>query len=127
MRNLVKNHHGVFTYRKYISGTSLRISLQTKDKLEAFRIADKLNSILQPVPIANPDHIRAVICSVLSEIQPELQKERFNRLQNMLGISLEFDVTRMNTKIKVVELNDLKPPSFYRYPNINNKCRPPLV
>ena len=91
MRNLVKNHHGVFTYRKYINGQSIRVSLHTRDKLEAIRIADKLSSILDTIPISNANHVRAVIYSVLSELQPEFQKERLNRLQNMLGISLDID------------------------------------
>ncbi len=38
-----------------------------------------------------------------------------------IDIKLSFDITRMNTKIKIIELRDLHPPSFYCFPSINSQ------
>lgn len=49
-------------------------------------------------------------------------KQSFYRHRNLLlplgiDISLQFDVTRMPTKIKLIELKPMAPPEFYRHPN----------
>jgi integrase len=91
MKNLVTNQHGIFTYRKSVNNSSLRISLQTKDNLEALRIVDKLNSLIEFVSSSDPDQIRRIVYAVLIGIQPTFQKERIGRVQDILGIKFESD------------------------------------
>lgn len=89
--NLVTNQHGTFTYRKSINKSSLRISLQTKDNLEAFRIVDRLNSIVEFASSNQPEQIRRIVYAVLNDMQPKFRKERLGRIQTMFGVDLEPD------------------------------------
>ncbi len=91
MPNLVKNQHGIFTYRKSINKKSLRVSLQTNDNLEALRIVDKLNSIIEFASTDDPDQVRSIIYAVLNQYLPTFKKERLNRVQSLLGVTLESD------------------------------------
>jgi len=87
--NLVTNQHGIFTYRKSINKSSLRISLQNKDSLEALSIVDKLNSIVEFVRSNDPEQIKRIVYSVLLDIQPTFKRERIGRLNSMLGVNIK--------------------------------------
>ena len=89
MHNLVLNQNGVFTYRKSILGSSLRISLQTKDKFEALRVVNKVNSVVELANSADPDLVKSIVYASLSKFQPTFRKERLERVQSLLGITLE--------------------------------------
>lgn len=95
MHNLVLNQNGVYTYRKSILGTSLRVSLQTKDKFEALRIVNKVNSVVELANSNEPDTVRAIIYSALSKFQPTFRQERLERVQSLLGISLNQDTSEL--------------------------------
>lgn len=91
MPNLVINQHGTYTFRKFVSGSSLRVSLRTKDRLEALRITNQLNSVLEVASSDDPEQVRSIIFASLNHFQPVFQKERLSRVENLLGISLEVD------------------------------------
>lgn len=97
--NLVTNQHGVYTYRKSINKTSLRVSLQTKDKLEALRVIDRLNSIVEYAASMDPEQVKRIIYAVIQEMQPTFKKERIGRLQTMLGLELESDKGESISKV----------------------------
>lgn len=97
--NLVTNQHGIFTYRKSINKTSLRISLQTKDNLEALRIVDRLNSIVEFSASNDPEQVKRIIYAVVQKMQPTFKKERLGRLQSMLGVELEPDNGEQLSKV----------------------------
>jgi len=46
MNNLVLNQNSIYTYRKSVNGLSIRVSLQTKNKFEALRVADNVTSLV---------------------------------------------------------------------------------
>ncbi|GAA6203860.1 hypothetical protein NBRC116600_06570 [Thalassotalea sp. SU-HH00458] len=79
--NLVTNQHGSYTFRKSINKSSLRVSLQTKDKLEALRIVSRLNSLIDLSNSNAPKQVRRIIYAVLREMQPNFQQERIGRIQ----------------------------------------------
>lgn len=91
MYNLVLNQNGVYTYRKSVLGTSIRVSLQTKDKFEAIRVTDKVNSLLDLASSNDPVTVKSIIYSAVSQFQPTFKKERLDRVQGLLGINLEQD------------------------------------
>ena len=89
MHNLVLNQNGVFTYRKSVYGVSIRVSLQTKDKFEALRVVDKVNSVVELAASNEPNTVRTIVYAALNKFQPTFQKERLERVQSLLGINLE--------------------------------------
>jgi len=95
MHNLVVNQNGVFTYRKSISGSSIRVSLQTKDKFEALRVVDKVNSVVELAASNEPSRVRSIIYAALCKFQPEFKKERLELVQSLLGVSLEQNASEL--------------------------------
>lgn len=95
MQNLVSNQNGVFTYRKSILGKSLRVSLQTKDKFEALRLVDKVNSVVELAYSNDYDIVLSIIYAALNKFQPTFKKERLERVQSLLGVSLEQDTSEL--------------------------------
>lgn len=88
MKNLTKNQHGVYTYRRHTLGTSIRVSLQTKDDLEALRITQQINATLRLANISDPKLIKAMINKVLADLQPELEQQRIQRVHDILGVTM---------------------------------------
>lgn len=95
MQNLVSNQNGVFTYRKSISGSSIRVSLQTKNKFEALRVVDKVNSVVELAASNDFNTVRSIIYAALYKFQPTFRKERLERVQSLLGVSLEQDTSEL--------------------------------
>jgi len=91
MHNLVSNQNGVYTYRKSVNGLSIRVSLQTKDKFEALRVVDKVNSVVELASSNEPDIVRSIIYAALNKFQPSFKKERLERVQSLLGVTLVQD------------------------------------
>ena len=61
MNNLVLNQNSIYTYRKSVNGLSIRVSLQTKNKFEALRVADNVTSLVD-LAASNDAHIvRSII------------------------------------------------------------------
>jgi len=88
MQNLVSNQNGVYTYRKSISGSSIRVSLQTKDKFEALRVVDNVNSIIELANSNDPEMVRSIVYAALNKFMPAFRVERLERVQNILGAQL---------------------------------------
>jgi len=95
MHNLVLNQNGVFTYRKSVYGSSIRVSLQTKDKFEALRVVDKVNSIVELAASNEPDTVRTIVYAALNKFQPMFKKERLERVQSLLGVSIEQNTSEL--------------------------------
>jgi len=66
MQNLLTNRHNTFVYRKQINNQDLRISLRTKDKLEAIRIITELNYYVDFSGSNDPDLIKRLVASALN-------------------------------------------------------------
>lgn len=88
MQNLVSNQNGVFTYRKSVNGSSIRVSLQTKDKFEAIRVVDKVNSVVDLAASYEPDIVRSLVYAALNKFMPTFKTERLERVQSLLGVDL---------------------------------------
>jgi len=93
MHNLVVNQNGIFTYRKSVNGSSIRVSLQTKDRFEALRVVDKVNSVIELASSDESDVVRSIVYASLNKFMPTFKKERLERVQNLLGVSLEQDTS----------------------------------
>ncbi|GBL04927.1 site-specific integrase [Glaciecola sp. KUL10] len=91
MKNIVTNQHGVFTYRKSVKGSSVRVSLQTKDKLEAIQLAQSLATYVDLIDSKSPEVIKSIINAALIKLQPTFKQNRINRIQQALGIELIAD------------------------------------
>jgi integrase len=95
MHNLVLNKNGVFTYRKSVNGTSIRVSLQTKDKFEALRVVDKVNYVIELAASDQTNTVRSIVYAALAKFQPTFKQERLCRVQTLLGVSLEQDSSEL--------------------------------
>ena len=87
MNNFVLNKNGVYSYRKSILGKSLCASLQTKNKFEALRVVNKVNSVVELTNLNGPDTVRAIVLAALHKYHSTFKKERLKRVKNLLGIS----------------------------------------
>lgn len=88
MHNLVTNQNGVYTYRRTIEGHSIRVSLLTKDKLEALRLVEHINTTLSLVYPLNKNDAVKIVHAALYEFQPVFQKRRMAKVQEYLGLEL---------------------------------------
>jgi integrase len=91
MQNLLSNRHNTFIYRKQINNTDIRISLRTKDRLEAHRLVSEINSLVEYSQLSDSNQIRKIVFATLAKLQPTLKAERLSRLSQLLGFSLEQD------------------------------------
>jgi integrase len=88
MQNLVSNQNGVFTYRKSVNGSSIRVSLQTKDKFEALRVVDNVNSIVLLAASNEPEIVRSIVYAALNKFMPTFKAERLEKVQSLLGVNM---------------------------------------
>ena len=95
MQNLVLNQNGVFTYRKSVNGYSIRVSLQTKDKYEALRIVDKVNSVVELASSNESDVVRSIVYASLNKFLPTFKKERLAQVQNLLGVNFSQETSEL--------------------------------
>jgi len=88
MNNLVLNQNSIYTYRKSVNGLSIRVSLQTKNKFEALRVADNVTSLVD-LAASNDAHIvRSIIYASINKYMPTFRQERLEKVQSLLGINL---------------------------------------
>ncbi|WP_088332810.1 site-specific integrase [Lacimicrobium sp. SS2-24] len=91
MHNLVTNQYGVYTYRRTVQGHSIRVSLLTKDKLEALRVVEHINTTLSLVyPLRKCEAVK-IVHAALHRFQPIFQKQRMAKVQQYLGLDLSQD------------------------------------
>lgn len=91
MQNLVINQNGIYTYRKFVHGISLRVSLKTKDKSEAIRIVSGIESILDIAKSNDPYTTKSLIYAALNKFQPMFAEERLAKVQSLLDITIRQD------------------------------------
>ncbi|MFT6991703.1 MAG: putative DNA-binding protein [Paraglaciecola sp.] len=88
MHNLVKNQNNVYTCRRTVQNHSFRVSLLTKDKLEALQLVEHINTTLTLVyPLMKHKAVK-IIHATLHRFQPIFHKQRIAKVQQYLGIDL---------------------------------------
>ena len=71
-----------------VKGHSIRVSLLTKDKIEALRLVEYINTTLSLVyPLNKVDAVK-IVHSALYKFQPVFQKKRMAKVQEYLGLEL---------------------------------------
>lgn len=91
MHNLVTNQNGVYTYRRTVEGHSIRVSLLTRDKLEALRLVEHINTTLSLVYPLTKDYAVKIVHAALHKFQPVFHKRRMAKVQEYLGLELSED------------------------------------
>lgn len=91
MQNLVLNQHGIYTYRRNFYGKSVRLSLLTRDKLEALRLVEHINTLTQQVKPDNLEEFKRLVTATLNKFQPVFKQQRLRRAELYLGLSLDVD------------------------------------
>jgi integrase len=91
MHNLVKNQNNVYTYRRTVRSHSIRVSLLTKDKLEAIQLVEHINTTLDLVyPLQRVEAVK-IVHATLHKFQPIFHKQRIAKVQQYLGLDLSQD------------------------------------
>jgi hypothetical protein len=81
MHNLVKNQNNIYTYRRTVQSHSIRVSLLTKDKLEALQLVEHINITLGLVyPLKKLEAIK-IVHATLHKFQPIFHKQRIAKVQ----------------------------------------------
>lgn len=89
MHNLVINQNGVYTYRRTVQGHSIRVSLLTKDKLEALRVVEHINTTLSLVyPFQKCEAVKIVHAALLTDSNQSSRCRDWNKVQQYLGVDL---------------------------------------
>jgi hypothetical protein len=91
MQNLVINQHGIYTYRRHFYGKSVRLSLLTRDKLEALRLVEHIDTLTKQVIPDNLEEFKRLVTATLNKFQPVFKKQRLRRAELYLGLSLDVD------------------------------------
>jgi hypothetical protein len=91
MHNLVKNQNNIYTYRRTVQSHSIRVSLLTKDKLEALQLVEHINITLALIyPLQKHEAVK-IIHTILHGFQPTFHKQRISKAQQYLGLDLSQD------------------------------------
>jgi integrase len=91
VHNLVKNQNNIYTYRRTVQNHSIRVSLLTKDKLEALQLLEHINTTLALVyPLQKHEAVK-IIHATLHRFQPTFRKQRIAKVQQYLGLDLSQD------------------------------------
>jgi integrase len=91
MHNLVKNQNNIYTYRRTVQSHSIRVSLLTKDKLEALQLVEHINTTLDLVYPLNKHDAVKIVHATLHKFQPIFHKQRIAKVQQYLGLDLSQD------------------------------------
>lgn len=88
MLNLVQNQHGTYTFRKRFTQGTVRLSLLTRDEIEAKQIYFKIQGTLLSYPDLEAREVRLLIKTLLDESRQSTRFESRKRLQAFLSSEL---------------------------------------
>lgn len=81
MQSLVLNQHGIYTYRRNFYGKSVRLSLLTRNKLEALRLVEHINTLNKQVIPDNLEEFKRLVTVTLNKFQPVFKQQRLRRAE----------------------------------------------
>ena len=95
MHNLVKNQNNIYTYRRTVQSHSIRVSLLTKDTLEALQLVEHINITLALIyPLQKHEAVK-IIHATFHKFQPTFHKQRIAKVQQYLGLDLSQDTGKL--------------------------------